>query len=188
MLTSSAAAPVEGFSVDSACEPFRPIRLFGDPVLRTPAGHRSWTFRQAKLRTLVRGPDPRNDGWRAPRGGAGRSADRGGPGEVFTYHVGTTEQSGHSDQPGAALPVRTRIRTAEEGVPVHPRFLKFDCRRREQRGRALGQKNQYGDPITSRWHGRCWARLRAARDRSPWTGVAGFVGPAGDARDEEGRE
>ena len=114
------------------------IRLFGDPVLRTPADPVVDFDKQ--LRTLV--ADLAETMLDAP--GVGLAAPQIGVGlRVFTYHV-DDEQSGHLINPVLHFP-SDEDQDGEEGCLSIP-GLKFDCRRREHVV-AHGQ-NQYGDPIT----------------------------------------
>ncbi|HEY3632635.1 MAG TPA: peptide deformylase [Jatrophihabitantaceae bacterium] len=114
------------------------IRLFGDPVLRTPADPVVDFDKQ--LRTLV--ADLTETMLDAP--GVGLAAPQIGVGlRVFTYHV-DDEQSGHLINPVLHFP-SDEDQDGEEGCLSIP-GLKFDCRRREHVV-AHGQ-NQYGDPIT----------------------------------------
>ena len=114
------------------------IRLFGDPVLRTPAD--PVVDFDKELRALV--TDLTETMLDAP--GAGLAAPQIGVGlRVFTYHV-DDEQSGHLVNPVLHFP-GDEEQDGEEGCLSIP-GLKFDCRRR-QHVVAHGQ-NQYGEPIT----------------------------------------
>jgi peptide deformylase len=114
------------------------IRLFGDPVLRTPA--EVVTVFDKELRTLV--ADLSETMLEAP--GIGLAAPQIGVGlRVFTYHV-DDEQSGHLINPVLHFP-SDEEQDGEEGCLSIP-GLKFDCRRR-QHVVAHGQ-NMYGDPVT----------------------------------------
>ena len=114
------------------------IRLFGDPVLRTPAD--TVVDFDKQLRTLV--ADLTETMLDAP--GVGLAAPQIGVGlRVFTYHV-DDEQAGHLINPVLHFP-SDEGQDGEEGCLSIP-GLKFDCRRREHVV-AHGQ-NQYGDPIT----------------------------------------
>jgi peptide deformylase len=114
------------------------IRLFGDPVLRTPAEPVRDFDRE--LRTLV--TDLTETMLAAP--GAGLAAPQIGVGlRVFTYHV-DDEQSGHLINPVLHFP-SDEEQDGPEGCLSIP-GLSFDCRRREHVV-AHGQ-NMYGDPIT----------------------------------------
>jgi peptide deformylase len=115
-----------------------PIRLFGDPVLRTPA--EPVTVFDKELRQLVR--DLAETMLDAP--GAGLAAPQIGVGlRVFTYHV-DDEQSGHLINPVLHFP-DDEMQDGDEGCLSIP-GLSFDCRRRANVV-AHGQ-NLYGDPIT----------------------------------------
>jgi peptide deformylase len=114
------------------------IRLFGDPVLRTPAD--PVVDFDKELRALV--TDLTETMLDAP--GAGLAAPQIGVGlRVFTYHL-DDEQSGHLVNPVLHFP-SDEEQDGEEGCLSIP-GLKFDCRRR-QHVVAHGQ-NQYGEPIT----------------------------------------
>ena len=114
------------------------IRLFGDPVLRTPAD--PVVDFDKELRALVSNlTETMLD---AP--GAGLAAPQIGVGlRVFTYHL-DDEQCGHLVNPVLHFP-SDEEQDGEEGCLSIP-GLKFDCRRR-QHVVAHGQ-NQYGEPIT----------------------------------------
>lgn len=115
-----------------------PIRLFGDPVLRTPA--ETVTDFDLQLRRLV--TDLTETMLAAP--GAGLAAPQLGVGlRVFTYHV-DDEQSGHLVNPVLHFPDEDE-QDGVEGCLSIP-GLSFDCRRKANVV-AHGQ-NQYGDPIT----------------------------------------
>jgi peptide deformylase len=114
------------------------IRLFGDPVLRTPAD--PVVDFDKELRALV--TDLTETMLDAP--GAGLAAPQIGVGlRVFTYHL-DDEQSGHLVNPVLHFP-SDEEQDGEEGCLSIP-GLKFDCRRR-QHVVAHGQ-NLYGEPIT----------------------------------------
>jgi peptide deformylase len=114
------------------------IRLFGDPVLRTPA--ELVTDFDKELRTLV--GDLAETMLDAP--GAGLAAPQIGVGlRVFAFHV-DDEQSGHLVNPVLHFPSEEE-QDGPEGCLSIP-GLSFDCRRREHVV-AHGQ-NMYGDPIT----------------------------------------
>jgi peptide deformylase len=114
------------------------IRLFGDPVLRTPAD--PVVDFDKELRTLV--ADLTETMLDAP--GVGLAAPQIGVGlRVFTYHL-DEEQSGHLVNPVLHFPSGEE-EDGEEGCLSIP-GLKFDCRRR-QHVVAHGQ-NLYGEPIT----------------------------------------
>ncbi len=115
-----------------------PIRLFGDPVLRTPA--EVVTDFDKQLRKLV--ADLAETMLDAP--GAGLAAPQIGVGlRVFTYHVDDS-QSGHLVNPVLHFPDEA-MQDGEEGCLSIP-GLAFDCLRRANVV-AHGQ-NQYGDPVT----------------------------------------
>ena len=114
------------------------IRLFGDPVLRTPAD--PVTVFDKELRTLV--TDLAETMLDAP--GVGLAAPQIGVGlRVFTYHL-DEGQSGHLVNPVLHFPSEEE-QDGEEGCLSIP-GLTFDCRRRLNVV-AHGQ-NMYGDPIT----------------------------------------
>ena len=118
--------------------PVQTIRLFGDPVLRTPA--EVVTDFDKELRTLV--TDLTETMLSAP--GIGLAVPQIGVGlRVFTYHV-DDEQSGHLINPVLHFP-SDEEQDGEEGCLSIP-GLKFDCRRR-QHVVAHGQ-NMAGDPVT----------------------------------------
>jgi peptide deformylase len=115
-----------------------PIRLFGDPVLRTPAD--PVTEFDKQLRQLV--ADLAETMLDAP--GAGLAAPQIGVGlRVFTYHVDDT-QAGHLINPVLHFPDE-QTQDGPEGCLSIP-GLSWDCVRRENVV-AHGQ-NMYGDPIT----------------------------------------
>ena len=114
------------------------IRLFGDPVLRTPAD--PVTVFDKELRQLV--TDLEETMLAAP--GAGLAAPQIGIGlRVFTYHISDDEQ-GHLVNPVLHFPTDEE-QDGPEGCLSIP-GLTFDCRRREHVV-AHGQ-NQWGDPVT----------------------------------------
>jgi peptide deformylase len=115
-----------------------PIRLFGDPVLRTPAEPvRDF---DKELRQLV--TDLTETMLAAP--GAGLAAPQIGVGlRVFTYHV-DDEQFGHLVNPVLHFP-SDEEQDGPEGCLSIP-GLSFDCRRKAHVV-AHGQ-NMYGDPVT----------------------------------------
>jgi peptide deformylase len=116
----------------------QPIRLFGDPVLRTPADPVKDFDKQ--LRTLV--ADLAETMLAAP--GAGLAAPQIGVGlRVFTYHVDDA-QSGHLINPTLHFPSEEE-QDGPEGCLSIP-GLSFDCRRRAN-VLAHGQ-NMFGDPVT----------------------------------------
>ena len=115
-----------------------PIRLFGDPVLRTAAEPVSVFDKE--LRGLVR--DLEETMLAAP--GAGLAAPQIGVClRVFTYHV-DDEQAGHLVNPVLHFP-DAEMQDGEEGCLSIPGVV-FDCVRRANVV-AHGQ-NMYGDPIT----------------------------------------
>jgi peptide deformylase len=115
-----------------------PIRLFGDPVLRTPA--EPVTVFDKELRTLV--ADLTETMLDAP--GSGLAAPQIGVGlRVFTFHI-DDEQSGHLVNPVLHFP-SDEEQDGPEGCLSIP-GLAFDCRRKEHVV-AHGQ-NMFGDPIT----------------------------------------
>jgi peptide deformylase len=116
----------------------REIRLFGDPVLRTPA--EPVTDFDLELRNLVK--DLTETMIDAP--GVGLAAPQIGVGlRVFTYHVDDA-QSGHLINPVLHFP-NEQTQDGPEGCLSIP-GLSWDCVRRENVV-AHGQ-NMYGDPIT----------------------------------------
>jgi len=115
----------------------RPIRLLGDPVLRTPA--QEVTTFDKELRVLVK--DLTDTMLEAP--GVGLAAPQIGVGlRVFTYDV--DDQIGHLINPVLHFP-SDEDQDGEEGCLSLP-GLTFDCRRK-QHVVAHGQ-NEYGDPVT----------------------------------------
>jgi peptide deformylase len=115
-----------------------PIRLFGDPVLRTPSD--PVTEFDKQLRQLV--ADLEETMLDAP--GAGLAAPQIGVGlRVFTYHVDDI-QAGHLINPVLHFPDE-QTQDGAEGCLSIP-GLSWDCVRRENVV-AHGQ-NMYGDPIT----------------------------------------
>jgi peptide deformylase len=116
----------------------QPIRLFGDPVLRTPA--EEVTVFDKELRTLV--ADLAQTMLDAP--GVGLAAPQIGVGlRVFTFHVDDA-MSGHLVNPVLHFPTDEE-QDGPEGCLSIP-GLSFDCRRKEHVV-AHGQ-NMYGDQIT----------------------------------------
>jgi peptide deformylase len=113
----------------------QPIRLFGDPVLRTPA--EPVTTFDKELRTLVRDlVDTMRD---AP--GVGLAAPQIGVGlRVFTYEV--DEVVGHLINP--SLDLSDEFQDGDEGCLSFP-GLAYPCRR-ALHAVAKGF-NEYGDPI-----------------------------------------
>jgi len=115
-----------------------PIRLFGDPVLRTPASE--VTVFDKELRHLV--SDLRETMLDAP--GAGLAAPQIGVSlRVFTYRVSEDEQ-GHLVNPVLHFP-SDEEQDGPEGCLSIP-GLSWDCRRK-MHVVAHGQ-NEYGDPVT----------------------------------------
>lgn len=115
-----------------------PIRLFGDPVLRTRADE--VTVFDKELRRLV--SDLRETMLDAP--GAGLAAPQLGVGlRVFTYWV-SEDQQGHLVNPVLHFP-SDELQDGPEGCLSIP-GLSWDCQRREHVV-AHGQ-NEYGDPVT----------------------------------------
>ena len=116
----------------------QPIRLFGDPVLRTPA--ELVTDFDKQLRVLV--ADLAETMHDAP--GTGLAAPQIGVAlRVFTYHVDDA-QSGHLVNPVLHFP-DDEHQEGPEGCLSIP-GMTFDCRRRANVV-AHGQ-NMFGDPIT----------------------------------------
>jgi peptide deformylase len=114
------------------------IRLFGDPVLRTPA--EVVTDFDKELRTLV--ADLAETMLDAP--GVGLAAPQIGVGlRVFTYHVDDF-QTGHLVNPVLHFPDE-EDQDGPEGCLSVP-GLSFDCRRKANVV-AHGQ-NVFGDPVT----------------------------------------
>ena len=113
----------------------RPIRLFGDPVLRTPANP-VVDFDQ-ELRTLVQ--DLTDTMLEAP--GSGLAAPQIGVGlRVFTWHV--DGELGHLVNP--QLTLSEEVQDGPEGCLSIP-DLTFDCKR----AMSVVAKgfNMYGDPV-----------------------------------------
>ena len=114
------------------------IRLFGDPILRTPAD--PVTVFDKELRTLVADLDETM--LDAP--GVGLAAPQIGVGlRVFAYHLDEA-QFGHLVNPVLHYP-SDEDQDGPEGCLSIP-GLTFDCRRK-QHVVAHGQ-NMYGDPVT----------------------------------------
>jgi peptide deformylase len=114
----------------------QPIRLFGDPVLRTPA--EPVTVFDKELRTLVR--DLTETMIEAP--GSGLAAPQLGVGlRVFTYHV--EDIVGHLVNP--ELDLSDEEQFGPEGCLSIP-GLTFDCRR-AMRVVAKGF-DMHGEPVT----------------------------------------
>jgi peptide deformylase len=115
----------------------QPIRLFGDPILRTPAA--PVTDFDKELRTLVR--DLTETMLDAP--GVGLAAPQVGVSlRVFTYHV-DDDEPGHLVNPMLELSDETQ--DGEEGCLSVP-GLAFDTRRAW--GVVAKGWNMYGDPVT----------------------------------------
>jgi peptide deformylase len=116
----------------------QPIRLFGDPVLRTPA--EAVVDFDAELRRLV--ADLFDTMLDAP--GAGLAAPQIGVGlRVFTWRLGEEEQ-GHLVNPVLSFPADEE-QDGPEGCLSIP-GLSWDCRRRRQVV-ATGY-SMHGDPVT----------------------------------------
>jgi peptide deformylase len=116
----------------------QPIRLFGDPVLRTPAA--PVVDFDKELRTLVR--DLTETMLDAP--GVGLAAPQIGVSlRVFTYHVDETEGPGHLVNP--TLDLSEEEQEGEEGCLSVP-GLTFDTKR-AWRVVAKGF-DMYGEPVT----------------------------------------
>ncbi|HEX6341492.1 peptide deformylase [Umezawaea sp.] len=114
----------------------QPIRLFGDPVLRTPAAE--VTDFDAELRTLVK------DLWdtMSEAGGAGLAAPQLGVGlRVFTYHVDGF--AGHLINPTWTV-VGDEFQDGPEGCLSIPE-MHWDCRR-HLNVVARGW-NMHGEPV-----------------------------------------
>ena len=115
----------------------QPIRLFGDPVLRTPAA--PVTDFDKELRTLVR--DLTETMVDAP--GVGLAAPQIGVSlRVFTYHVGEDEP-GHLVNP--TLDLSDEEQDGEEGCLSVP-GLTFDTKRAW--GVVAKGFDMYGEPVT----------------------------------------
>lgn len=116
--------------------PIKPIRLFGDPVLRTPA--QEVTDFDKELRTLVK--DLQDTMLDAP--GAGLAAPQIGVGlRVFTYYV--DGELGHLVNPD--LDLSEELQDGEEGCLSFPGIY-FDTPR-ALRVVARGV-DQHGEPVT----------------------------------------
>ena len=114
----------------------RPIRLFGDPVLRTPA--EPVTDFDAELRRLVK--DLSDTMLEAP--GVGLAAPQIGVGlRVFTYYI--DDELGHLINPDAAAVGRGGDR--RRGLPVLPRPPVPDQALLRRGGPGF---NMYGEPVT----------------------------------------
>src|SRR5207342_236754 len=113
----------------------QPIRLFGDPVLRTPAA--PVTDFDKELRTLVR--DLTETMLDAP--GVGLAAPQLGVSlRVFTHHVGEDDEPGHLVNP--TLDLSGEEQDGEEGCLSVP-GLTFDTKRAW--GVVAKGWNMYGD-------------------------------------------
>lgn len=116
----------------------QPIRLFGDPVLRTPAAPVT-TF-DKELRTLV--GDLFETMMAAP--GRGLAAPQIGVGlRVFTYWIDDDVQ-GHLINPELTFP-DTETQFGEEGCLSIPE-LSWDCRR--YRNVVARGQDMHGEPVT----------------------------------------
>lgn len=117
--------------------PVQPVRLFGDPILRTPAD--PVTVFDAELRTLVADlTDTMHD-----EGGAGLAAPQLGVGlRVFVYDC--DDVAGHLVNPTVDL-VGEQEQLGPEGCLSIP-GLKWDCRR-HLRVVARGW-DTHGEPVT----------------------------------------
>jgi peptide deformylase len=125
-------------SVDSPDVTAQPIRIFGDPVLRTPAD--PVTVFDKELRQLV--ADLEETMLAAP--GSGLAAPQIGVGlRVFTFHAGEDE-AGHLINPVLHFP-SDEEQDGVEGCLSIP-GISFDCVRK-QHVVAHGQ-NMWGDPVT----------------------------------------
>ncbi|PPK63891.1 peptide deformylase [Actinokineospora auranticolor] len=114
----------------------QPIRLFGDPVLRTPAA--PVVDFDKELRNLVR------DLWDTMRdqGGAGLAAPQLGVGlRVFTYACDGVE--GHLVNP-VWTAVDDEVQDGQEGCLSIPGFY-WDCRR--HRNVVARGFNEHGEPV-----------------------------------------
>ena len=116
--------------------PVQPIRLFGDPILRTPAA--PVTDFDKELRILVK--DLTETMVEAP--GVGLAAPQIGVSlRVFTYHVGEDEP-GHLVNP--TLELSTDEQDGEEGCLSVP-GLSFDCKR--AMGVVARGFDMHGEPV-----------------------------------------
>ena len=132
----------------------KPIRLFGDPVLTTPAAEVT-TF-DKELRKLVK--DLTDTMLEAP--GAGLAAPQLGVSlRVFTYDV--DDEIGHLINP--VLDLSEEMQEGDEGCLSVP-DLAFNTRR-SMRVVAKGM-NMHGEPVVHRGH-RAARPLHPARDRPP---------------------
>jgi peptide deformylase len=116
----------------------QPIRLFGDPVLRTPAAE--VVDFDKELRVLVKDLFDSME----EQGGAGLAAPQIGVGlRVFTYHVGD-DQHGHLVNPTWNV-IGDGYQIGPEGCLSIP-GLAWDCKRHEHVV-ATGW-NMHGEPVT----------------------------------------
>ena len=154
----------------------RPIRLFGDPVLRTSAAPVT-TF-DKELRRLVKDlTDTMRD---AP--GSGLAAPQIGVSlRVFTYDV--DDEVGHLINPILG-PFSEEMMDGEEGCLSLP-GLSFELKRPE-RVIAAGQ-NMYGDPVVIEGTGYL-SRALAARDRPSRRGHLRRPAGQGDRQAGQGRD
>ena len=148
--------------------PVQPIRLFGDPVLRTPAV--PVTDFDKELRRLVVGPDRHHA--RGTRRRAGRAADRGRPPGL---HLARRRRARAPGQPGAR-PVR--------GGAVRPRGLPVAARPRPSTapgrcGVVAKGFDMHGEPVTIEGTD-LLARCDPARDRPPRRGAVPRPARPGD--------
>ena len=135
----------------------QPIRLFGDPVLRTPAD--PVVDFDKELRTLV--ADLFETMLDAP--GTGLAAPQIGVGlRVFTYHVDDDEH-GHLVNPELSFP-DDEEQDGAGGLPVHPRAV-LGLPRGTGTSSPAGC-DMHGEPVTP-GRLRPAGPLRAARDRPP---------------------
>ena len=114
----------------------KPIRLFGDPVLRTPAD--PVTDFDKELRTLVKDLTTRCSRRRGPVSPPRRSASGCGSSPTTS-----TTSVGHLVNP-ILRPVRTRKQDGDEGCLSIP-GLAFDCRRRAHV--VAHGFDMYGEPV-----------------------------------------
>lgn len=127
---------VAGTALDSDVVTIQPIRLFGDPILRTPAA--PVVDFDKELRTLV--ADLTETMLDAP--GSGLAAPQVGVGlRVFTYDADGVV--GHVVNPQLILSSTTQ--QGPEGCLSIP-GLEYDCTR-AQRVRVTG-RDMYGEPVT----------------------------------------
>ena len=164
-------APVSARTEGRCAISVKPIRIFGDPVLRTPAEPvRDF---DAELRKLVK--DLTDTMLEAP--GLGLAAPQIGVGlRVFTYFV--DDELGHLINP--SLDLSAEAETDDEGCLSFP-GLAFPTPRAF--GAVAKGFNMYGEPVTARGH-RPAGPVRAARDRPPGRGAVHR--PAGPAAAQAG--